>query len=260
MSSSNHSSTLSSFSFCCVECGGQSLCWHKRNVAETIRFMPKDDRTARELMSLEQNEREQVWADIVAHSACTTYEINPEEPTFIEQCLLELDSELKKTKPESKVAYDQVVATNPGYVNAKSFRLMFLRADRFNANYAAKRLVEYFELKRDLFCKRSFNGTIDYDDDDRRLDILGRDISIDDLTLEEKDIVASGRVRFLPEPDHAGRHILFSRISQCKFDNPHSEVRTNLKIDIVVKCATPLVPCFELVGRCLRFLSKREEK
>ena len=81
-------------SFSCVECGGESLCWHKRSVAEAIRFMPKDDRTARELRQMEQTEREEVWADIVAQSACTTYEINPEEPDFIQQCLYTLDNEI----------------------------------------------------------------------------------------------------------------------------------------------------------------------
>ena len=227
-------------SFSCVECGGESLCWHKRSVAEAIRFMPKDDRTARELRQMEQTEREEVWADIVAQSACTTYEINPEEPDFIQQCLYTLDNEISKFKASSKLAYEQSLAVNPDYASNKSFKLMFLRADRFNAKHSAKRMVEYFALKKELFCQSGFGSHSNDSDcnEDDKLDILGRDITIDDLTAEEQDIVASGRVRFLPEPDHAGRRILFSRVSQCDFQNPHSEVR------IYLQCVTVCFLCW----------------
>ena len=220
------------WSFCCNQCGNVQNCRHKRTTAQVIRFQPTDARTAHELRTSQQHVREQVWADMVAHTESTSYEINPEVPEFVQEQLLQLDHEISLLKSKDKVEYEQALAMekeansndgggrSEGYVTSKSLRLSFLRTDRFNPKDAARRFVGHFKLKKELF----------------GIESLCKDITINDLTSEEQDILKDGPYRFLPEKDHAGRYILFSRAANANFDKPESNVSTNFCIQSVCLC------------------------
>ena len=201
--------------------------------------MPNDTRTAHELMASSTEEREKVWADMIAKPSSTNYEINPEEPEFIEECLEKLNDELDKTivgasssneKTKKKggtggtttiTPYEQALRISPEYVTSRSFQLSFLRAERFDPKATAQRIQLHFEMKKELFCSNIDGGNID---------ILGRDVTLEDLTLEEQAYFNSYNdgagyfMRFLDETDSAGRPILFGRASRMRFDKPLSEV------------------------------------
>ena len=207
--------------FCCNQCGNIEFCRHKRTTAQYIRFTPTDEVTANELRTSQKHIREEVWADMVAHSCSTTYAINPEEPQFIQDSLANLNNELSKINRNDKVAYEQALQqsleiqqhqqSNPNevYVTSDSFKLSFLRADRFNAKDAAKKIVGYFQIKMELF----------------GVENLCKELTFDDLSYEEQCILRDGEVyRFLPETDHAGRHILFSRGAKADFEHPERNV------------------------------------
>ena len=167
------------------------------------------------------------------HRQYTTNEDIPdamdEAPLFVENCLLKMDQEINRIVAHHKnpnninsqhqamsssvSAFRQAQMYNPNYVNDRSFRLMFLRADEFNCKKSAQRIVDHFE------CKLEFFGA----------ELLTKDISYGDLSIEEQNIVKSGNFQFLPETDHAGRRIWFHRVARSNFQNPNSEVRCQHK-------------------------------
>lgn len=113
-----------------------------------------------------------------------------EAPEFVQQKLDEMDQNVRKIR--RKQAYDRAKYTNEAYVTDRSFRLMFLRADRFDANLSAQRLVRHFEVKRELFG----DG-----------EVLGRDIFLSDLDDDDMRALESGFIQLLPSRDSSGRSI-----------------------------------------------------
>lgn len=70
-------------------------------------------------------------------------------------------------------------------VEHRDFRLSFLRAERFNTNKAATRMIEYFEEKRKLF----------------GIENLTTKIQIKDLDADSKRCFESGQIQLLPGRD-----------------------------------------------------------
>ena len=135
-------------------------------------------------MSLEQRES----AILETHGVS---ELHSEDEAFIDAKLAELEVELLNI-PEKK-AYYMAKATSPAYVCDRKFRLMFLRADNYDVPAAAKRLVNHFETKLDLFGK----------------DLLGRNIRLSDLSEEDMKSLRAGGCQMLPHRDASGRLVLF---------------------------------------------------
>ena len=88
--------------------------------------------------------------------------------------------------------------------------LRFLRADKYNVIAASKRIIIHFDVKEELFGRNSK---------------LGRDITYNDLSDEEKNIFDSGKNRFLRHTDSAGRTIFFTRPGKINYNIPTSELR-----------------------------------
>jgi hypothetical protein len=161
-----------------------------------------------------------------------------ETPELIDKCLLELEMELEKIS--KKAAYDLAKATSmanatntnanananttgnanttpsssaPESVGCRKFRLMFLRAERFDAKNAAARLVKYCEGKLRLFGP----------------DKLTKRITMEDLDEDDMVTLRSGYMQLLPERDRAGRAIIVSILClrHCRFvENMVSRIRT----------------------------------
>ena len=77
-----------------------------------------------------------------------------ETPEYVEECLKQLKTkleEMRKGTSSDLAAYDLAMSANPTYVKNKEFRLMFLRAERGDANKAAVRMVRHFQYKLELF-------------------------------------------------------------------------------------------------------------
>jgi hypothetical protein len=112
-----------------------------------------------------------------------------ETPDFVELRLERLESEISKLKKKS--AYERTKFMCPRYVYSTKLRLKFLRAERFDATKAAKRMITFFELKLQLF----------------GMDKLVRDITWDDLSTQDRAIMTSGGISILPWKDRSGRQV-----------------------------------------------------
>ena len=79
------------------------------------------------------------------------------------------------------------------FVWDRKFCLKFLRADRFDSERAASRMVEYFRVKRDLFGPEK----------------LSQEIMLEDLGNEGIQALKFGAQQILPTRDSQGRAIVF---------------------------------------------------
>ena len=144
---------------------------------------------AKEMSEMNLDEREKINEEI----HCLPDEFDESDPQVVQEHLESLERELKRNK--DKPSYRLAVLMNESYVTNPEFRLQFLRADRFNASAAAKRMARFFEKKLEIFGQ----------------DRLVRDITQEDLSEEDLDVLRCGRYTVLPKPDRAGRPVLFLR-------------------------------------------------
>jgi len=101
-----------------------------------------------------------------------------------------------------KEAYETALFTNPEYVEDDDFRLAFLRADRFDANKAAVRMVKYWDRKVALFgTEKAFSPSV----------------TVLHLSGQDHTALVKGGIRLLPYEDEAGRAIFFRDLR--KFDS-----------------------------------------
>ena len=164
--------------------------------------MSPDAMLAKELTRLSMEEREEVFADL--HGVA---DVVQETPTMLDRAFQELEKEIQKNK--RRPAYEKALFLDPRYVQSKEFRIKFLRADRFNIKAAAKRLVQHFEFKMELF----------------GYDKLARDITFEDLNVQDQQDCLHGGYWFLPSPnqaDRSGRRIQVMTLEQIyKLDSTH---------------------------------------
>lgn len=158
-------------------------------ILHRILFCPAEERTARELLSLQKSERQQVWADMAGYAAAIDYRMHAESPELLRNRLSLLESQLQNMSGAHRLAIEQ----DPDWVDQQ--KIKFLRAEGFDAAAAAARMVRYFALKQSLFGN----------------ELLGRDILLTDLNEDDMKTLRAGGVQILSEPDHAGRRIFFSQ-------------------------------------------------
>ena len=163
------------------------------------------DRTlAREMNGLSMKEREQRFEEM--HGVSSFID---ETPSFVAEALWKLDQELASIPQKS--AYNLAYSMDRSYVEDNKFRLMFLRADLFDAKKAAERLVLFFEKKLKFYGPATLVRSI-----------LMSDLGDDDITT-----LKSGVFQILPSRDRAGRPILFlcSNCGPKLYTSPLSFVR-----------------------------------
>lgn len=138
-----------------------------------------------EIEKLSLVEHEKVMFDV--HGIATPHE---EDSQIIKQKLQEMEEHVRKIR--RKKAYDLAKYINEAYVQNADFRLMFLRADRYDAKLSAQRLLRHFEVKKQLF-----GGG----------EVLARDVLLTDLSSEDMQALESGFIQILPSRDSSGRPI-----------------------------------------------------
>ena len=92
-----------------------------------------------ELNQMSVKDRERVFEDIHGVSAEVV-----ETPELVETGLLLLEQQVNSIS--NKNAYNLAATQNWAYVNDRKLRLMFLRAERFDATKAANRMVGFFQV------------------------------------------------------------------------------------------------------------------
>lgn len=155
-----------------------------------------DALVAAELSQLSAEEREKVFEDI--HGVVG--EANGEDWSFMNSCLDELENHLITKKKGT--AYALAESLSKEYVSNKDFCVMFLRADDYDPNDAAERMIQFFELKKTLF------GT----------DKLVKDITLDDLDSGSIECLKSGCAQISPHKDTAGRTVLLFTYTKRRFE------------------------------------------
>jgi hypothetical protein len=164
------------------------------SISEVGQVTPKmsDALIAKELYQLSTEERHLVNNDL--HGVADVIE---EGPAFVQERLDQLELELANIP--TKTAYDEALEQSADHVHNRDFRLMFLRADRFEAKNAAARMVLYFDSKKELFGSQK----------------LAKKILLEDLDDETMACLATGYMNLLPGRDRAGRAI-FMGVSKLR--------------------------------------------
>jgi hypothetical protein len=149
----------------------------------------EDDPTAviaHAMNTLSVQEREQAYEDMHGVSAMVR-----ETSHLIAESLHQMEYHIQRI--HHKPAYDLAVTIRGDYVHDPKLRLMFLRADRFDPELAAKRLTRFMDMKLKLFGH------------DR---LCQGHIGIDDLDDDARFMVESGMIQILPSRDSRGRVVI----------------------------------------------------
>ncbi|KAL3937387.1 MAG: hypothetical protein SGBAC_007498 [Bacillariaceae sp.] len=145
---------------------------------------------ANSMAQLDVQQRETVLEDL----HCIRNRENPESnPASVDQLLRLLDMHLQKVK--GGTVYETAEAIDRTSVTSRRFRIMFLRANRYDPQAAAAQVIKYLELKRSLFGQEK----------------LTKKISLADLNEDDKDYLESGTVQISTKRDRSGRimYLLF---------------------------------------------------
>ncbi|CAJ1932603.1 unnamed protein product [Cylindrotheca closterium] len=156
---------------------------------------------AKSMHELSFQERQNVQEEI--HGVSST---EPEMPERIAVCLNELDAHLGSMK--AGTSWELAEGMNPAYVKNKDLRMMFLRAQKYDSKEAAAQIIRFFDVKADLFGN----------------DMLAKDITIDDLSDDDKACLQNGSMQ-IPSNDRAGRPILLYLPGLRAFNSLKSELR-----------------------------------
>jgi hypothetical protein len=93
----------------------------------------------------------------------------------------------------STMAFQLAQKVAPALVQDESFRTMFLRADpTFDPKKAAQRMIKFFQHKLQLF----------------GIEKLGKTITMNDLSDEDRNILYRGRTQILKEKDQSGKTVI----------------------------------------------------
>ena len=144
-----------------------------------------EDLLASELSKLSVQERSNALDDL----HCVGQELK-DTPEVIDNALFHLDGILKeRMDPIYQIALQQ----NRTYVEDVNFRLRFLRANHHDAAKAANQMIAFLNQKEIYFGR----------------DTLARDITLDDLNEEDKQVLLNGRFHIQNAVDRNGRVVVY---------------------------------------------------
>jgi hypothetical protein len=110
------------------------------------------------------------------------------------------EKEIAKVRKQSM--YNRALFLAPRHVKDKKLRLMFLRAEYFDAANAAQRMIRYFEKKRELWGDSK----------------LGKTITLDDFDEDDIACLKTGSLQYSDASDRAGRPIIFLFQKYANYD------------------------------------------
>eukprot|EP00980_Cylindrotheca_fusiformis_P019438 scaffold6708_cov134-Cylindrotheca_fusiformis.AAC.8 len=161
-----------------------------------------DATIAQAMAELSFEERQRIQEDLHGVS-----EPIVEDRAQIDACLRDLDVHLNSMKKGSVYATAEMMG--PFYVRDRDFRLSFLRSNRYNAESAARQMLNFFSIKLRLFGKEK----------------LAKEITFSDLDDGDKQCLKTGCLQILPMTDSAGRQIVF----HCPGVRPYNCVENELR-------------------------------
>ena len=173
----------------------QSIDSHDNGEADDVKRGA--DVIADALNRLTFEQREDAYHDI--HGIVTDVQSTDieEDPTMIQERLIELDKHMQAILNDSSIrtsALKEAVKQCPDYVCNESFRLSFLRADEWKPSDAADRINRFFQMKSELFPKEK----------------LTKNITQSDLDGQDRAFLSCGTMQATPLKDRSGRSIIIS--------------------------------------------------
>jgi hypothetical protein len=194
-----------------------------------------DDPLARELNEMSPQEREMVYEEI--HKIHGVDQTIDETPALLAEKLKLLDQELRKIS--NKPAYDRAERISKEYVTDTKFRLMFLRAEYFDAEKAGIRLVKFMDEKLAYFGP----------------EVLARPIYFDDLNKDEQNFVQEGHYQLLPVRDLGDRVVFVDSITSTRpYNKPEVLVRSIPLTLTTTKLCQPMFVALFFTGQGLLLL------
>lgn len=173
-------------------------------------FLDSETETVEKIIADELEKLSLVEHEKIVFDVHGITQVDQEDPENVNDMLGQVETEIDNIR--SKHAYDLAKYLNESYVNDLSFRLRFLRCDRFDCKLAAQRIVRHFDVKRGLFG----DG-----------EVLARDVRLSDLSEKDMKALESGFLQVLPSRDAAGRSIFsiapMHRPDDCSVENCVSE-------------------------------------
>jgi hypothetical protein len=142
----------------------------------------------KEMNALTLFKREKIFEDV--HGVA---DIQEETPEFVEDRIEALDKLVNLIPQKDRTAYDKAIFLKPKLQTDVKFKLKFLRAEEFNTEKAATRMVKFFDLQLSLFGE----------------DKLVKRLTMDDLSEDEIRFYKIGYMGELPFRDRSGRPIIF---------------------------------------------------
>jgi hypothetical protein len=160
---------------------------------------------AKEMNALSAVEREHVLEEV--HGVA---DVIQETPAFVSQKLFEVDQEICNIR--KRPVYERALFLSPRHVREPKLRLMFLRAECFDAFKAAKRMVTYFESKKEPWGDGK----------------LVKTITLDDFDQEDVRSLRAGSMQNPVVKDQAGRAVCFICQNCGKYETWQHQVRQSM--------------------------------
>jgi len=156
-----------------------------------------------------------------------------EEPAFLRLKFQELDARIRASLGNAGyTAYQTALDQDKAYVEDPDFKIGFLRAERYDAQRAAERILRHLQEKLDLFGSKK----------------LTRDIRWEDLGDDSRRYLEKGGVQLLPERDEAGRLVIFFRTVKDANVSLLSVVSQHLLSSLLEFCFYRLLNCLSFAS------------
>jgi hypothetical protein len=178
------------------KCGGCDPFGNKEK-KEKQPFYRNDADLAEEMNRLSVQQRERIFEDV--HGVA---DVQEETPEFVAKHVEAFEKFVGWLRPNDRKTYNKALFLKPTLQTDIKFKLKFLRADEFDADKAASRMVKYFDQKCNLFGEEK----------------LVENITMDDLTEDERHLYKIGYMSELPFRDRSGRPIIFGDGTKLDFE------------------------------------------
>ncbi|CAJ1959487.1 unnamed protein product [Cylindrotheca closterium] len=166
-----------------------------------------DSFLANSITQLDVRQRESILEDL--HGIRNSE--NPENnPASVDLWLQLLDMHLQNIKRGT--VYETAEAIDRVYVTSRKFRMMFLRANRYDSQAAAIQIIKFLELKRSLFGQEK----------------LAKKITLADLDEDDKAKLQSGTLQISSKQDRAGRGV-FLMFPSLRSNGTEYQLQTSLR-------------------------------
>lgn len=143
---------------------------------------------AKELYSMSLEEREKLYEEI--HGV---HDDVDETPDFLRTKLTALEMEIQLLIVQRKAEFYQIAfRLSETSMTDRNFRLMFLRAEYYNPQNAARRIMQFLERKKKYFGEET----------------LGRPLLLTDMNEDDMECLRSGILQLLPTRDSVGRAVI----------------------------------------------------